>query len=130
MRGERIMARGRKLAAERMSETITVGFFTDGVDDLTGDPTRVIAGDPLYEGIAQVKYPNASVRSSVSSGQEVTAQSVIVKIPAGGVVIPEGATVQVTASTVDPALVDRFYTVTGAPDMGQVTAHRYPVEEL
>jgi hypothetical protein len=120
----------RAQANGRMTETVTAGTFTDGVDDATGGPTRVPVGDPIYTGPARVKYTDNAVRSAEGASQLVTTQDVTVSLPHGSVVLPEGTDVLVTASTADPALVGRSYKVDGSPTLGQSTAHRYPVTEL
>ena len=139
----------RSQAESRMTETIRAGVYTDSTDEATGNPVRTLV-EALYEGPARVKYPGNAVQSSVSAGQVVVQQDVIVSIPVqfpsllpgedvlpgDGVVpsvmvfLPEGATVEVLSSASDPLLAGRFYQVSGSPDMGQVTATRYPVSEL
>lgn len=139
----------RAQAESRMSETIRAGVHTDGVDG-NGDATYVLVGDYVYEGPARVKYPGNAVRSAVAAGQVVAQQDVVVSIPVQypslfpgedvlpgdevtpsvAVILHEGITIEVVSSTSDPLLVGRFYQVSGAPDMGQVTATRYRVTEL
>lgn len=140
----------RGLANSRMTETIIAGRFVDGVDEETGNPTRVPVGEPLYSGRARVKYTDNAVRSAEGASQLVTTQDVTVSIPTQpatlapgeaqspynglapsvNVTLPEGTVIQVVASTSDPALVGRTYTVDGVATLGQSSAHRYPVTEL
>lgn len=140
---------GRYAAKSRMTETVMAGRFVDGVDGETGDPTSVLVGEPLYVGVARVKYTANAVRNGEGASQLVTTQDVTVSIPtqpatlepsevqppddelapAVNVVMPEGTVIVVTASTSDPALVGRRYTVDGVATLGQTTAHRYPVTE-
>lgn len=120
----------RREAEGRMTETVTAGHFTDGVDEATGNPTRVPVGEQLYDGIARVKYTDNAVRNAEGASQLVTTQDVTVSLPHGSVVLPEGTDVLVTASTADVALVGRAYKVDGSPTLGQSTAYRYPVTEL
>nr|WP_278101160.1 DUF6093 family protein [Microbacterium proteolyticum] len=145
-----VLSFGRAAAVSRMTESITAGRFTDGVDEVTGDPTRVLVGDPLYVGPARVKYTANAVQNAVGASQLVTTQQVVVSIPTQpatvtpgegelpsvgvwpyvNVTLPEGTVITVTASSSDPALVGRSYTVDGVATLGQSTAHRYPVTEL
>jgi hypothetical protein len=125
-----MLSRGRKRADARMTETVTAGHFTDGVDEENGNPTRVPVGEPLYDGIARVKYTDNAVRNAEGASQLVTTQDVTVSLPHGSVVLPEGTDVLVTASVSDASLVGRVYKVDGSPTLGQSTAHRYPVTEL
>jgi len=120
----------RAQANGRMTETVTAGHFTDGVDEATGNPTRIPVGEPLYEGPARVKYTDNAVRNAEGASQLVTTQDVTVSLPHGSVVLPEGTDIAVTFSTADWSLVGRAYKVDGSPTLGQSTAHRYPVTEL
>jgi len=54
----------------------------------------------------------------------------VLKVPVGaGPEIREGDLVKVTASTADGTLMGRWYRIKAFPQSGQVTAHRYPIEE-
>jgi hypothetical protein len=139
----------RQQAESRMTETVRAGVYTDGTDPVSLDPVRTLV-EVLYEGPGRVKYPGNAVRNAQAAGQVVSTQDVRVDIPVqqasllpgddtlpGDGMVPsvlavlfEGAGVEVLSSTADPALVGRWYRVEGAPDMGSVTAHRYPVTEL
>lgn len=120
----------RREADARMTEIVRAGTYTDGTDEDTGDQTRVIV-EVLYEGPARVRYSANAVRGDDRVGQVFASQDITVSIPtAAQTRIPDGAAIEVLASTVDPVLVGRVYTVDGAPAMGQTTAHRYPVTEL
>ena len=130
MRGARMLQRGRGLANELMTETVRAGHVTDSTDPVTGDATQTIAEPFVYEGPARVKYPGTAVSDSTATGQLVASQTVMVKLPVGSPVVPEGAGFVVVASEVDESLVGRTYRVDGAPEAGQVSAHRYPVTEL
>ena len=122
------VAQGRVQAESRMSETVQIGPVTDGVDMETGDPTWVL-GVVRYSGPARVKYPGTAV-STRDSVQVVSVQDIQVSIPWDAPAVYEGDGVVVTASSVDPALVGKKYTVKGAPAAGQTTARRVPVTEL
>lgn len=125
----RILPELREQADARMTEMVKAGTYVDGTDEETGDPTRTIV-DVLYEGRARVRYSANAVRSDDRVGLVFASQDATVSIPtAAQTRIPDGAAIEVTASTVDPVLVGRIFTVDGAPAMGQTTAHRYPVTE-
>lgn len=129
MRGARMLARGRALADARMSEAVVVGLYTDGTDEETGDPIRVLV-ESHYDGPARVKYESLTVSNSNAASQPVAAQKPVLSIPTGSALLPEGDTVRVVESVADALLVDRFYKIDGAPQSGQTTSHRYPLEEL
>lgn len=121
---------GRRRAEALMTETVTAGAFTDGVDEEMGDPTFELVGEPLYTGPARVKYTDSAVSVSDGTSQLVASQDASVSLPSGSVVLPEGTVIRVDASTADAGLVGRMPRVSGPPTLGQSTAHRYPVTEL
>ncbi len=112
-----------------MTDTVTVGSFTDGTDPVTGDPTRVPV-DTRYEGRGRIKYESLAVSEQDGAGSPVASQTPYLSIPTGSPRAFEGDAVWVTASTADDGLVGRTYQVTGAPQAGQTTSHRYPLKEL
>lgn len=121
------LAEGYAAAESRMTERVQIGVFADGMAE-DGSAIRTLV-EERYAGIAQVKYPGTAV--SVSDRVQVVAsQDIIVKIPHGSPKAYQGDEVLVTASTVDPALVGKTYQIKGSPDIGQTSAHRYPVTEL
>lgn len=128
---ESILAQAReRTEATRMTETVEVGTFTEAVDPDTLATTRTL-GATVYADKGQVKYPSATVSESTAAGQQVGAVDIILKIPVGaGPNIRAGHLVRVTASTVDASLVTREFRVKAWPQSGQVSAHRYPLEEL
>ena len=120
----------RSQAESTFTEKVRAGRVTDATDPVTGDPVQAVTEPFIYEGPARVKYPDTMVSDSASAGQVVAEQSVIVKLPVGSPVVPEGSAFVVLTSDVDESLVGRTYQVEGAPAAGMVTAHRYPVTEL
>lgn len=129
MRGARILARGRNLANDRMSETVTVGSFTDGTDPVTGDPI-VVPVDTRYTGIGRIKYESLAVSETDGAGSPVATQAPILSVPTGSPAFFEGDGVTVTASVADGSLVGRSFTIAGRPQAGQTTSLRYPLEEM
>lgn len=119
----------RSQAVSRMTETVTAGTFTDGVDPATGAPIRVPA-DERYAGIGRVRYPTSTVSDRDGTGQVVQSQDLILSIPTGSARLFEGDEVLVVSSSADDLLVGRRYQIAGSAQAGQTTAHRYPLTEL
>ncbi|MFT4281177.1 DUF6093 family protein [Microbacterium sp.] len=125
---ESILAQARARTEEtRFTETVQIGTFADGMDDETGDATRVLVSGS-YSGPAQIKYPTLAVSDTNGKTIPLAEQSPLVKLPSGTVVHVNDE-VKVTASTVDPSLVGRMYRVEGRSQAGQTSAARYPLEE-
>ena len=129
-----VLAEGRAAANARMTETVVAGIYTDGTDPVTLEPTRVLVQQvypvPPATGVAWIKYPSLSVAEREGPSMPVQKQTPELRIPHGSPVLPEGTEVHVTASTIDPTLVGRRYKVTGAPQAGQTTSLRHPLEEV
>src|SRR5690606_10793964 len=119
---------GRRLAVSRMTETVQVGRFEDGVD-ASGAPTRVLVME-RYAGVGRVKYPTMAVSDRDEPSQVFGVQDVALSVPTDSPELVEGDEVLVSASTADGGLVGRTYRVAGSAQAGQTTAHRYPVKEL
>jgi hypothetical protein len=124
-----VLARGRARTEARMTETIRAGVFQDGTDPATGDATRVLV-EQHYTGKADIKAESLTVSASSGAGQVVASQDRVIKIPIDAPILHEGDEVEVTASLSDASLVGRTYRITGSPQGGQTTSHRYPAEEL
>jgi hypothetical protein len=127
-----VLGMGRRFSELRMTETVTVGLYTDGTDPVTGDPTRVLSVTN-YSGVGQIKYPSLSVSESDGAGQQVASADVVLKVPVESAPdVRAGDEVLVSASTADGSLVGRRFRVKAWPQTqsGQVTAHRFPLEEL
>lgn len=122
------LSMGRRMAEARMTETVTIGSFKDGVA-ADGAPTRVLVTS-RYSGKARVKFPSLSVSGSGEPSQPVSTQQPYVSIPTGSPPIPEGDEVRVDASTVDERLVGLIVEIDGEPQAGQTTSHRYPLKSL
>lgn len=111
-----------------MTETVEVGTFKDDVDS-AGAPIRV----PVvtrYSGIGRIKYESLTLTDTDKSAQVVAVQRPLLSIPVTSPRLHDGDEVKVAASTADGILVDRTYSVEGAPQAGQTTSHRYPLKEL
>ena len=129
MRAARMLQRGRRRANERMSETVTVGSFTDGVAD-DGSATRVPAVTRYASKPGRIKYESLNAQEQDGAGSPVALQTPHLSVPTGSPRFFEGDEVLCEASEADVLLVGRLYRVTGSAQAGQTTAHRYPLEEL
>lgn len=118
----------RAEANSRMTETVTAGVFTDGTDPDTLEPTRVLAVEH-YAGIGRIRWGSREVSNANGPSMPVAVQEPYLSVPFGSPLIHEGDEVHCAASS-DPLLVGRKFTVSGSPVAGQVTAYRYPLEEL
>lgn len=128
MRGERMLRRGRKRAAERMSENVIVGRFEWLRPPGSLDQVLTLV-ETFYSGVGRVKYPSASATVKAPAGQQLTETRIVVSLPSGAGAVPTGALVKVLSSTADAAIVGRMFRVDGPAQAGQTTAHRYPVVE-
>jgi len=122
------LAAGRAAADARMTETIVAGVETEVPDPVTLETITVLT--PTYSGPAMVKYPTLTVSDQDAGGQQYTAAQVTISLPSSATPLPPDTIIKPTASTVDQSLIGRRYRVTAAPQAGQTTAHRHPVEEL
>lgn len=129
MSRESVLAQGRARVAASMSETIIAGTYTEHVDSTTLVTTRTL-DQTHYTGPASVSYPTLTVSETAVAGQPLATTELTVKVPADAPLLPVGDLIRVTASTADTTLIDREYRITGAPQSGQVTSHRYPVKEV
>lgn len=118
----------RAEAESRMHESVQVGRFEDGVDEETGNPTWELVTE-RYSGIARIRWGSREVTNADAPSMPVTVQEPYLSIPFGSPLLRDNDEVLVTGSG-DPILVGRRFRVQGYPVAGQVTAHRYPLEEL
>lgn len=122
---------GRSMAAQRFTETLTFFAETTGaIPEGSIDPA--IVETTIHADVAgQVKFPSLQVSDREQAGQLFAAQQIVAKVGVGAApnVRPDHF-VRVTASTVDTSLVGRKFRVTGWPQGGQTTSHRYPLEEV
>jgi len=119
---------GRRAANARMTETVTVGRWTEARPSGSLDPVLTLA-ETYYSGSARVKYPSASAVVRAPAGQQVAETNIVLSLPSGSVAVPTGALVRVDSSTADSMITGRFFRVDGPAQAGQTTAHRYPVVE-
>lgn len=118
----------RAEAESRMTENVTVGVFEDGTDETTGDPTRVLVTE-RYTGKARVRWGSREVTNANAPAMPVTVQEPYMSVPFGTARFFDDDEVVVNDSP-DAILVGRTFSIQGDAIAGQVTAYRYPMEEL
>ena len=128
MRGARMLVRGQHMADSRMSETVLVGKFRDGTDPDTKEATRVLETE-RYTGKARIRWGSREVSNSQATGSSVAMQEPYLSVPFGTARFFTDDEVECSASP-DPLLVGRRFKLSGAAAAGQVSAYRYPLEEL
>lgn len=119
----------RREAETLMTETVTVGRYTDTTHPTTGDPVRTLTTS-RYSGKGKIRYRSNDTQARNAAGGPVAAQEPVLSIPSGSARCFEGDEVVVSASTSDGLLVGRRYKITGTAIAGQTSAHRYPLVEL
>lgn len=128
MRGARMLIRGQHMADSRMSETVLVGKFRDGTDPDTKEATRVLDTE-RYTGMGRIRWGSREVSNSQATGSPVAMQEPYLSVPFGTARFFTDDEVECNASP-DPMLVGRRFKISGAAAAGQVSAYRYPLEEL
>lgn len=129
MTRETVLEQGRQKVRSSMSETVTVGTYAETVNPNTLATTRAVV-EEHYNGPATVTYPTLAVSDREAAGQLATATELILKVPTDAALLPVGDLVTITASTADANLIGREYIISGPPQAGQVTSHRYPIKEF
>lgn len=121
----------REQSDSRSTETLE--FFTESFGAIPeGQIEPGLVETVVHSNVpGRVKFHTIQVSNQEQAGQLVAVQQVSVIVPVGAApnARPEQF-VRVTASTIDPSLANRKFRVSGMPSSGQVTAHRYPVEEV
>lgn len=118
----------RAEAESRMTETVLVGIFRDGTDPETGDATHIIETE-RYEGIARIRWNSREVSNSQGTGSPVAMQQPYLSVPFGTSRFFTDDQVECNDSP-DLLLVGRRFKISGTAAAGQVTAYKYPLEEL
>jgi hypothetical protein len=111
-----------------MHDSVQVGRFEDGVNEETGDPTWELVTE-RYTGSGRIRWGSREVTNADAPSMPITVQEPYLSVPFGSPLLRDNDEVLVAASE-DPILVGRRFRVQGYPVAGQVTAHRYPLEEL
>jgi hypothetical protein len=120
----------RNQAESRFTETFKAYTVENVLDEETGleTPTEVT----VYASVAgRWKSPTMTVSEREQGAQVPAIQDTHVHVAVGATPLVAVNTMwRVIASTSDPSLVGREARTKGLPQAGQVTAHRYPVEEV
>lgn len=120
---------GRRLSEQRFTETVT--FFTVARDE---DPVTLQPVDVetvVAAGVrARLKVTSAVVSERQVAGQAPAVMQRELHVPVGSVAVGPSVFVRVTGSTADPGMVGRVFRTVMRSGVGQVTAWRYPVEEV
>lgn len=123
------LALGRRMAAQRFTETVDFFTVVKGEDPVTLQPvdveTVVAANVP-----ARVKITSSVVSEKTIAGQAPAVMQREVHVPVGSVSVGASVSVRVTASTSDPGMVGRVFLTGMRSGVGQVTVWRYPVTEV
>ena len=128
MSRESTLQAGRQFQEDSFTETITAGVFAKTVDPDTLETIRTMVTE-IYTGAALVKYPTLTVSEREAGGRQYAAGDIVVKLPIGAFLLPLDTVIIVDDSSADPSMIGREYRVKARPQSGQVTSHRYPVEE-
>lgn len=124
------VAMGRAFIESTFTETVEfyrVSGTAVDPETLNEVETKVV----VYTVPARVKYASMIVAEKRGAGEVIGSQSVTVSVAVGSTpTVNTDFFCKVTSSTVDTSLIGRVFRVKGFPQAGQVTAHRYPVEEV
>lgn len=118
----------RAEAESRMTDSVMVGKFRDGTDPITKDAIRVLETE-RYTGKGRIRWGSREVSNSQATGSPVAMQEPYLSVPFGTARFFTDDEVECNDSP-DPLLVGRRFKISGAAAAGQVTAYRYPLEEL
>ena len=132
MRGSRMLYRGRVVAKSRFSETFDVFYTTKSTEP---DPTTGLYAETevvVHAGVAgRVKFPSMTVAERSQGAQVPAVQDVHIHVGVGATPnVVKNHVWRVTASTSDDSLVLREFRTMSLPQAGQVSVHRYPVEQV
>ena len=111
-----------------MLDKVLVGKFRDGTHPVTKDATRVLETE-RYTGKGRIRWGSREVSNSQATGAPVAMQEPYLSVPFETARFFTDDEVECIASP-DPLLVGRRFKISGGASAGQVTAYRYPLEEL
>jgi hypothetical protein len=118
----------RRQAESRFTERLK--FFT-AVESTDPDTFEVATVETSLGTVpGRVKVASFQGQDPEVAGQYPVVSRLEVHVAVGSVNAPPDTFVRVLASTMDPGMVGRVFRVSDRPSMGQVTAWRYPVEEV
>lgn len=123
------LSMGRRMTAQRFTETVTFFTAVKGMDPVTLQPVdveTVVAADIP----ARLKITSSVVSEKDIAGQAPAVMQREIHVPVGSVSVGPSVYVRVTASTADAGSVGRVFRTGMRSGVGQVTVWRYPVEEV
>ena len=119
---------GRQHAESRMTETVRFYTTSEGTNP-AGEVVEVetVIADNVR---ARVRMRGLAPRDAEVAGQDPVVSELRVDVPVGSVKVGPSVSIRVLSSASDPGLVGEVYQTRDFPSMGQVTAWRYPVEQV
>lgn len=129
MRAARILARGRHLATEFMTDTAQIGFESDGtvLNPDTGEYEHTFTA--VYDGPCRFKAGNVQASDVEAASQLLVSQLATLSLPIGtSLEVKNGMQVRVTASLTDPALPGTVAEVKAPFRSSYTTARRFSCE--
>lgn len=131
MRAERMLHRGRLLAADLMQDTCQIW---------TGETTSVLNEETLeydivptysYEGPCRLTFANAAVQDVDPGGQLLVSQRATLSLPiSGSGTVAKNHIATILTSEHDASLAGKRFHVEGPHHQTQATARRFPVKEV
>ena len=115
-----------------MLDTCTITALGEG-DPVLDEDTGIVeppVGDEIYDGPCRVQANALQPANPVVGETEYTTLTFTISVPVSVTGVEVGAVVTVTASQLDPDLVDRSFTVTGLVHKTYLTARRLVCEEV
>lgn len=119
----------RAEANSRMTETVTFFTVTRGEDPETLQPVDIETS--IAEGVsARLRSADRDARAVPIAGQEPIVSKLILSVAVNTIRVGPSVFARISASSADPGLVGAVVRTLDFPTMGQVTAWRYPVEQV
>lgn len=128
-RAERLVARGRAAAQRLMVDTCVIDRKTGQVfDEQTG--TYTDTWSTVYSGSCRVQDSGLSGHQVEAGERAVELQTRTLQVPMTVLGLQVDDRVTITASALDPDLVDRVFRVSDLMHKSHATARRLPIEEV
>ncbi|QKS17313.1 hypothetical protein HUN59_14820 [Curtobacterium sp. Csp2] len=128
MRVQRMLARGRRRAEDRMTDRCQIGTVTRGERDPDTDDYPMVF-TPVYDGPCRFKAGNVQAQDVDVAAQLLVTQLATLSLPIDtSTAVRAGMEVRVTSSATDPALPGTVATVKAPFRSADATARRFPVE--
>lgn len=120
----------RRQAESRFTEVFDFFTSVEGAPE-TGSFEPVRTETPVRSGVrGRLKFTNTMGRDIEAASQFPVIQRLEVHVAVGSVDVRPGVFVRVRSSDADTGLVGRVFRVAERSTAGQVTAWRYPVEDV